>query len=387
MNLLLVTTIPETLEAFLLPFAEHFRAAGWTVGGMANAARGNAACQRAFDRLHDVAWSRNPLAPANLRAAGAVRAVVAAEGYDLVHVHTPVASFVTRYALRRNPQRPAVVYTAHGFHFHDGGHPLANAVFRILERQAGAWTDELVVINREDEAAARRYGIVPADRLHFIPGIGIDVTGWEARPVPPGAVEAVRAELQMPAAAPLLLMIAEFTPNKRQADALQAFARLPREAGGGVAPHLVFAGVGPTLDDARRLAEQLGVVDRVHFLGYRRDVPVLLRAADLLLLTSAREGLPRSVMEAMVLGTPVVASDVRGVRDLVGDGHGKLVRVGDVQGLCDAIAYSLAHRREMEQMATRARAHVASYDVGTVLQQYEEVYRAALRRRGVVPAS
>lgn len=382
MKLLEVTTIPETLEAFLLPFAGHFRERGWTIGAMARGVSLNAACRTAFDRLHDVDWSRNPLAPANLRAVRTVARVVDSECYDLVHVHTPVAAFITRFALRHRLRHPVVVYTAHGFHFHAAGHPVANWVFRSLEQFAGPWTDELVVINREDQEAARRLGLVAAERVHYVPGVGVDVRALDPADVGDGRVDAVRDELGVPPNAPLFLMLAEFTPNKRHEDAVRAFAGLP--ASTRPAPHLALAGVGGTKRRIERLTHQLRVADRVHFLGFRRDTSVLVRAAVAVLLTSAREGLPRSVMESMALGTPVIATNVRGVRDLVGDGRGLLVSVGDVAAIRDALVFVVSHPERVQRMAARARTHVASYDVRAVLEAYEEVFAASSARQSAV---
>src|SRR2546423_13555480 len=100
-SLLMVTTVPDTLAGFLLPFAEHFRAQGWHVDAMARGVSGSAGCVQAFDHVWDMDWSRNPLRPSNfISAPKRVRDVVVQQGYDLVHVHTPVAAFVTRFALR-----------------------------------------------------------------------------------------------------------------------------------------------------------------------------------------------------------------------------------------------------------------------------------------------
>ena len=119
-KLLLVTTVPGTLRSFLLPFAAHFRRLGWQVDAMACGASASIECQQGFDRVWDVEWSRNPLDPRNLLAApGVIREIVTRERYDLVHVHTPVAAFVTRYALKdlRRQTDTKIIYTAHGFHF------------------------------------------------------------------------------------------------------------------------------------------------------------------------------------------------------------------------------------------------------------------------------
>jgi len=100
-KLLIVTTIPSTLNAFLLPFAHYFRAQGWRVDAMACGITANTECLQAFDRIWDIQWSRNPLNPINLAVApGIIQEIVQQEKYDIVHVHTPVAAFVTRYALK-----------------------------------------------------------------------------------------------------------------------------------------------------------------------------------------------------------------------------------------------------------------------------------------------
>ena len=126
-SLLLVATTHLTVRSFLLPFARHFRALGWRVDAAAEGISACPDCGPAFDRVWDVNWSRNPLSLGNLTDARArIGALATSVGYDLVHVHTPVAAFVTRLALRRHrrAKRLKVIYTAHGFHFYKGGPPV-----------------------------------------------------------------------------------------------------------------------------------------------------------------------------------------------------------------------------------------------------------------------
>ena len=193
-RLLVITTVPASLRGFLLPFAYHFRAKGWWVDAMAQGVSTCAECLEAFDQVWEVEWSRNPLDPQNLSVAPRqIREVLAQGRYDLVHVHTPVAAFVTRYALNgfRKRGRPKVIYTAHGFHFYRGGALTKNAIFLSLEKLAGRWTDYLVVINREDEVAAKRYRIVPTERVRYMPGIGVDAECYSPSTIP--EAEVVRA--------------------------------------------------------------------------------------------------------------------------------------------------------------------------------------------------
>lgn len=325
-RLLMVTTIPNTLRAFLLPFARHFRSLGWRVDAMARGVSTFQECLDAFDHVWDVEWSRNPLDPWNVaKAPNTIRNVVKREGYDLVHVHTPVAAFVTRYALRglRNSGKPVVIYTAHGFHFYEGGPPVRNAAFLSLEKLAGRWMDYLVVINRDDESAAKRYALAPPGKVCYMPGIGVDTDCYSH--VSENDIRRVYQELGLTAEHQLFLMVAEFNPRKRHRDVLEALAKLNR---GSV--HLALAGKGRLFEEMKQLTKKLGIGSQVHFLGYRRDIPVLIRASLATILPSEREGLPRSVMESLCLGVPVIGSRIRGTRELLDGGSGILVDVGDV---------------------------------------------------------
>ena len=379
-SVLMVSTVPDTLRGFLLPFAEHFRGRGFRVDAMARDVAECQECVAAFDRVWEVPWSRNPLDPRNLWAARRrVCDVVSGQGYDLVHVHTPVAAFVARLALRgmRQSGRPQVIYTAHGFHFYRGGPRARCAAFRALERIAGRWTDYLVVINREDEEAARQ--LLPPDRVRYMPGVGVDLDRYAPDVVTEKDVARVRQELELGPTDRLFLMIAEFIPRKRHRDTLAAFARLGRPD-----VWLALAGAGPLMEETRRLAGRLGVADRVRFLGVRRDVPALVRASVAVLLPSQQEGLPRSVMESMSLGVPVIGSRIRGTADLLEGGCGLLVPVGDTTALAEALTEVLDHPDESEAMAGRARARISAYDLRRIIRLHEALYDEALDwpRRG-----
>lgn len=377
-RLLLAATTAVTLRAFLLPFARHFRALGWRVDAVAEGAGGCVECTSAFDRVHDVTWSRNPLDVRNLAAAPRrVRRLVIEGGYDIVHVHTPVASFVTRFALRRlrgAVGAPAVVYTAHGFHFHPRGGAAANLAFRSLEQLAGRWTDRLVVINRVDERAARRHRLVPEARLRYVPGIGVD-TGHYGPAAASG--DDVRRAIGVPPGAPYFAMVAEFNPGKRHTDAVAALARLARADA-----HLVCAGRGPMLEPTRALARRLGVADRVHFAGQLADVRPLVRAAAAVILPSLREGLPRSILEAMAMARPVIGSDIRGMSELLDGGAGLLHAPGDADGLGRAMEAVLADATEARAMADRGCQRVcAEYGLAHILALHDTLYAELLAAR------
>ena len=381
-KLLIVTTVPVTIHAFLLPLIKHFQSLGWQVDGMAQEVSSDTECVAACDRVWDIQWSRNVLDPRNLLAGVArVRAVVRENGYNLVHVHTPIAAFVTRYALK-DFARTKVIYTAHGFHFYRGGNALKNAIFLNLEKLAGAWTDYLVTINREDETAAQNHKFLAAEKIYYTRGIGVDTDYYAASQVTPEDIARVRQELSLAGDDTLLLAIAEFTPRKRHQDLINALFKLANPQ-----VHLALAGEGVLKPKIEQLAVELGVKEQVHFLGFRRDIPTLIKAARAVLLISQQEGLPRSIMEAMCLQTPVIGSDIRGTRDLLEDGCGLLVSLGDVDAIARAMAQVVNDPEKSVTMVEKAKAKIAAYDTKEIIQQYSNIFSQALIELGLEPIS
>ena len=366
-RLLIVTTIAETIRAFLVPYACYFRGVGWNVDAMARGVTQCGDLSLHFGKLIDAEWSRNPLDISNIMHN--MRAIREAAGdYDIVHVHTPVAAFVTRLALRHHKRagRPAVVYTAHGFHFHQGGHKRSNFIFRKLEQLAGRWTDKLVVINREDHDAALKFRIVPEHDLIQMPGIGLDFSRYDGPSVPKSDVKQIHDQLGMKGDDALFSMIAEFQPNKRHADSVNALAKM-----GHAGAHLAFAGEGPAKKPIQHLAKSLGLAKRVHFLGKLKDVCPLILASRAVLIPSEREGLSRTGMEAACLGVPVIGSDARGVKDIVLPNRGLLFPLGDVFALRDA----------MQQMIEVPYQHTVpdpGWRIENLIRLHHELYSALL---------
>lgn len=375
-RILQVTTVPITLSSFLYPFASYFRQLGWRVDAAAHEADRSPECRAVFDQVFNIDWSRNPLDTGNFtRATRQVRSLVEREKYDIVHVHTPVAAFVTRLALGRSRgiHKPAVIYTAHGFHFYKGGRLPSNLVFLALEKLAGRWTDYLVVINREDEAAARRYRIVPAERVRYMPGIGIDLNQYNPEQVSKEEISRVREELRLEDDHKLFLMVAAFDPGKRHRDAIQALSLLGDER-----VVLAFAGEGPLRPQIEELARRVGVLGQVRFLGFRKDIPALIRASLATMLTSEREGLPRAIMESMALGVPVIGADARGTRDLLESGAGVIVPVGDPIALAEAMRRLIENPEEGHKMGKRGLEAIRAYDLTNILRLHMELYEEVL---------
>ena len=239
-------------------------------------------------------------------------------------------------------------------------------MFRTAERIAANWTDHLIVINQMDYDNALRYGLGSPETVSLLPGIGIDLNEFSQANLDLSASSNVKAELGLPDSAHLFLMIAEYTTNKRHCDAIEALAKTENENF-----HLVLA--GPRTDDhkLRQLAVECGVADRVHALGFRKDIAGLLQASDAVLLVSDREGLPRSIMEALAMGKTVIGTKIRGTSDLLKDDVGLLVPRRSPDDIAKAMLRSL----DFESNQDARRKVLAACDISGILAEHEKIYQ------------
>src|SRR5260221_562552 len=171
----------------------------------------------------------------------------------------------------------------------------------------------------------------------------------------------------------LFVCVARFAPQKNHALLLESFAQGPAS---DPRAHLVLVGEGELRAKLEELAKTLNLAGKVHFLGLRNDIPDVLGAMDVFVLSSDYEGNPLSVLEAMASGLPIVSTAAGGVADLVESGkQGLIVPLGDVQGFSGAMI-SLLRNQEARQRLGLAAARRArqSYDVSTMVRAYEELY-------------
>ena len=171
----------------------------------------------------------------------------------------------------------------------------------------------------------------------------------------------------------LFVCVARFSPQKNHALLLKAFAQGPASDPNA---HLVVVGDGDLREQLHKQAKDLGLVGQIHFLGLRTDIPDVLGAMDVFVLSSDWEGNPLSVMEAMASGLPILSTAVGGVPDLCASGReGLLVQPGDLQRLSEAMAWLLRNReaRHFFGMGAARRAR-ENFDVSTMVRSYEELY-------------
>lgn len=370
-KVLFITTVCGTHSAFLLPFVSYFRKIGWHIDGLANGIAKSKDCLEAYNNVYDFPFNRSPLKLWDSFSEMKSLISLFIEGnYDLIHVHTPIAAFFSRLAFffARGACNSKVIYTAHGFHFFKGS-GLSGLIFLLLEKVASFWTDVIIVINREDLKNAVRFTL--GKKQLYMPGIGVDRAKYKR------ASEckqlALRKDLQL-GDSKCIIMIAEFNPGKRHVDLLRAFREIQRKD-----IFLLLAGDGLLLDEMKKLSESLGIARQVKFLGLRSNIVELLSISILNILPSVREGLPRSLLEAMSIGIPCMGSDIRGIRDLLGNDCGGLFPPLNPSAMAKMIINVLNNDALRESWVENAKKKLIDFDLKKIIEMHEKLYQEILK--------
>lgn len=300
----------------------------------------------------------------------------------VLHVHTPVASMIGRLA-GTIAGVPVIVYTAHGFYFHEHMPPGKRLLHVILERFFGLFNDYLFCVSGEDARDAVALRIARQDRV-FQVGNGVDQDRFHPKlREDEGLV--VRRELGIPPECSVVAIMGRLVREKGYREFFTAAAALA-----GKHPLARFLVIGDTVssehDDAKAeivaMAQHPELQGRVVFAGMRSDVPRVLAAADIFALPSYREGLPVSILEAMMMELPVVATHIRGCREEVVDGEtGFLVPRADAEALEGALDWLLTHPSEAVSMGRRGRMIARErFEENAVLNQQVDLYRILIGR-------
>jgi glycosyltransferase involved in cell wall biosynthesis len=376
-----VTTTDMSLALLLGPQLRAFAAAGYEVIG-ASAPGPYLGELESWGIPHvPLRHATRAMAPhRDLAALAELRSLLARLRPDVVHTHNPKPGVYGRLAARAAGV-PAIVNTVHGLYALPEDRWAKRALIYGLERLASSCSHAELVQNPEDVEVLARIG-VPRAKLRLL-GNGVDLTRFDPSRVPPARVRQVRRELGAGAGDIVCTLVGRLVAEKGYREVFAAAAELrPR------VPNLRVVVVGPPdldkadaigEDELRRAEADAGV----RYLGLRHDVEALYAASDLYVLASHREGFPRSAMEASAMGLPVVATDIRGCRQVVDAGvTGLLVPVRDPRALAGAIATLAGDAVLRERMGRAARAKaIRDFDDHRVIDITLDTYERLLARQ------
>lgn len=296
-----------------------------------------------------------------------------AERPDIVHTHSSKTGILGRFAASAT-HVPTIVHTVHGFAFPGEKRQALKAIFKFLERRAGRVTDRVIVLNDADAAIARDLLGVPENRLVLLPN-GVDVETYA--PALPEYRQALRRSafgIDDPDHV-IVCMVGRLWLQKNPQCFVRA-ALLVAAQRSNVSFFMI--GDGEYRVELDAMIENSGHADRIRILGWRSDVPDLLKALDLMVLPSRWEGMPLAILEAMSSAIPVVASDIPGNHHLVEDGvDGCLFPLDDTAALAAALIELVDNPVKRATFSANARAKVlAGYTLGVRMKRVRAIYQS-----------
>lgn len=329
-------------------------------------------CVHAACVVHQMNFPKDAKPAAFIASIKALRTLIRCEAFDCVNSHNRNASMVARLAAWLE-KTPVNLYTAHGFYFHDDQSALARALTIGLEALLARVTDHTLSQSQEDRELMTRWGLIPPDQIETI-GNGIDTRKFSVDE--PRAV--IESRLGLTPGVFRIVSVGRVVQGKGFADLANAFARFLRAGAEHMNSELLIVGgnidadINPALDELHALLRKLGIADKVAITGLVDNVEDYLYVSDIFVSSSYREGMPRAVLEAMCSGLPVVATAIRGSREVVIPGeNGYLYPAHNVDACAAAIGQLSMAPTERKEMGRRGRR--------LVLEKYTE--EAYIRRQ------
>lgn len=314
--------------------------------------------------IHIVDFIRAPYDLRNIKAYRQIVGIIEKEGIDIIHCNTPIGGVVGRLAGKRCKVN-TIIYQVHGFHFYKGA-PLVNwLIYYPIERLLARYTDCLITINREDYLRASNFHLRNSGKAVYVPGVGINLSEYTNLA---DYRDSKRLELGLEQDDCGIISVGELNTNKNNSVIIVALGIINN-------PHIHYylCGVGPERNKLEALAKDVGVYDNIHFLGYRNDIKELYSATDIFVMPSFREGLSRSIMEAMAAGLPCVVSRIRGNTDLITQEE-FLCDSKDSKQFAYAIKRLVIDNELRLKVGCQNAERVASYSIEKVEEQIRRIY-------------
>ncbi|PLR68569.1 MULTISPECIES: glycosyltransferase family 4 protein [Bacillaceae] len=366
-SVLFATTISRTVEAFLIPHILYFLEKGYKVGVASNTQENKLEnLEKLGVTIHHVPFSRAVTDKGNVVSYKIIKNII--KHYHILHLHTPISSFVTRMAASK---QHTIIYTAHGFHFNENGTRITNFLFFAAEKIAGFKTNKLIVTNKDDLAAANK--VISKQKVQYVGGVGVDTSVYNIDIYSEKDKEDLKHDLKLDLNKKIITHIAEFNQNKRQIDVLDACEIIKQKTENFI---ILLVGEGEDFKDIQKKIYDRKLDAYIKCLGFRDDIPRILSITDIGLLVSIREGLSRSIMEMMAMNIPVIGTNIRGNRDLIThEENGYLVPIKNPHLLAEKCLQLLNSENLCKQYGESGKRKIEhQHSIHHVLEQMELVY-------------
>lgn len=315
----------------------------------------------------DLPISSNPFSLGNKKAYKELKKVVRSNSIDVIICSTPIGGLLGRLVARKTKTK--VIYAAHGLLFFKGAPLINNTIYKLQEVIMAKWTDVIITINNEDYASIDKIKKKKGCKMYLVHGAGVDV---DASSIAGLDIAKKRSDLGIPADSKLVTSIGFLNKNKNYKVVIKALGLLKDKYD----IHYIICGEGKEEQRLKNLAKKKGVYNNVHFLGFRTDVFEIIKASNLVVVPSFREGVPRVVLEAMNLGVPCIGSDTRGIRELIGKEFSRfLCNPRSPKDYANSIGFALTDNDYSKKAVERNYEEAKKYSSDVVKNELLNIYR------------
>ncbi len=356
-KILFVATVTDHINGFHIPYLKMFKEKGYEVHVASFGEEPIEYCDKHFN----IPFARLPFKLQNYKAYKELKKIINDNDYEIIHCHTPVGGVLTRLAAKKARKKGTrVIYTAHGFHFYKGAPILNWIIYYPIEKYLAKYTDCLITINEEDyELAKKKF---KAKEIEFVHGVGVDEKKFNFT-MSDDEKEDLRKSLDLKKDDFVISYVAELSKRKNQGMLIRATSELiNKEKIKNI--KVLLVGADSLNNYYQQMARDLSVEDNIMFLGYRKDIPRLLRISDLYVSTSTQEGLPINLVEAAMCKLPIIATNCRGNRNVAS----KLIEINNIEQLCESI------NNAIEKKESYLCSEYSEYELNNALNEMKKIY-------------
>lgn len=367
-----LSALDVTLYRFMLPLMKELRHHGFEIICGARDLGYLDKLEKEGFEAYDIALSRSLNPIALLKSFFQLINIFKKEKIDILHVHTPIASFIGRLAAFF-AKVDIKVYTVHGF-------VVQPKVFYYVEKfMARTLTDYMFTVNQEDLDMAVRNKFISADKAININSVGIDADQFDPGRVSEAARDQLRERLNIRKDVPVIGYVGRIVKSKGVLDLVHAFVEIRKDK------DCQLLLVGPwdfneraddaIIEDIRRITCENRLEQDISLLGHREDIVELLSIMDIFVLPSYREGMPVSLLEAMAMEKAVIGTNIRGIREEITAESGLIYEPKDVNGLKKHIEFYLKNVEKAAMMGKNARQRVLQdFSMSRVIEKQMKVF-------------
>lgn len=366
-KILIVTSSYYFMRTFLIPHIQYLRSKGWEV----HVASDNDGDDVPYAHCKiDIPIRRSPFSLDNIKAIKMLKQHIDTERYNIVHCHTPLGAMVARLAAQeaRKKLGTKVIYMTHGLHYYKGA-PLKNWIlYYPAERYLSRYTDAIITINEEDRASVAQFKHIK--KQYKIPGIGYNSAHIE--PLGLYSRSELRAKHGFSDNDFICIYIARYTNDKNHRFLIRSLSEIHKHI-----PQckILLLGDGEEMDVCRELACKLQVDDAIRAVGFQPNITDYLQIADVGVSPSVSEGLGLGLVEEMYAKLPVIATDIRGHRDLITHGvNGLLYHLNDKNSFIEQLLYLYNNPAAREMLGNVARENISQYAVENIIPIMMSIY-------------